>query len=145
MEADEVPPRNDSTLRNRVGFEQIQPSSTGVVFSNLLPEPESHEPGELDNRPQFSRNMLFRNRGDGTYAEIAQFSGLEATEWSWMPIFLDVDLDGYEDVLVPNGFERDSMNRDHEPGRRHGSSSSSSSSSSSILLIRGRGRGRKPG
>jgi hypothetical protein len=37
---------------------------------------------------------------------------LEATEWSWTPIFLDVDLDGFEDVLVSNGFERDGMNVD---------------------------------
>src|SRR5206468_5570803 len=33
-------------------------------------------------------------------------SGLDATEWSWTPIFLDVDLDGWEDLLVSNGQER---------------------------------------
>ena len=75
-------------------------------------KPEVAGIGEIENRPQFPRNMLFLNRGDGTYAEIAQFSGLEATEWSWTPIFLDVDLDGYEDLLVSNGFERDGMNVD---------------------------------
>ncbi|MCP5517292.1 MAG: VCBS repeat-containing protein [Verrucomicrobiales bacterium] len=69
-------------------------------------------PGAIDNRPQNSRNMLFLNRGDGAYAEIAQFSGLDASEWSWTPVFLDVDLDGYEDLLIPNGFERDNMNLD---------------------------------
>jgi hypothetical protein len=56
--------------------------------------------------------MLLLHRGDGTYAEIAQFAGLEASEWSWSPIFLDVDLDGYEDLLVANGFIRDNMNLD---------------------------------
>jgi hypothetical protein len=61
---------------------------------------------------QYPRNTLFLNRGDGTYAEIAQYAGLEASEWSWAPIFLDVDLDGYEDVLVPTGFVRDNMNMD---------------------------------
>ncbi len=63
-------------------------------------------------RIQYPRNTLFLNRGDGTYAEIAQYAGLEASEWSWSPIFLDVDLDGYEDVLIPNGFVRDNMNLD---------------------------------
>ena len=63
-------------------------------------------------RPQYPRNMLYLNRGDGTWAEIAQYAGLEASEWSWAPIFLDVDLDGYEDFLAPNGFERDNMNVD---------------------------------
>jgi enediyne biosynthesis protein E4 len=75
-------------------------------------KPESLPIGEIANRPQYPRNMLYLNRGDGTYAEIAQFSGLDATEWSWTPLFLDVDLDGYEDLLVSNGFERDGMNVD---------------------------------
>src|SRR5262249_46933360 len=53
--------------------------------------------GITSDRPQVGRNTLFLNRGDGTYAEIAQFSGIDASEWSWCPVFLDVDLDGYED------------------------------------------------
>ncbi len=68
--------------------------------------------GDITARPQYPRNTLLWNRGDGTYAEIAQFAGLEASEWSWNPVLLDVDLDGYEDVLVPNGFVRDNMNLD---------------------------------
>jgi enediyne biosynthesis protein E4 len=75
-------------------------------------KPETLPIGEIANRPQYPRNMLYLNRGDGTYAEIAHFSGLDATEWSWTPLFLDVDLDGYEDLLVSNGFERDGMNVD---------------------------------
>jgi hypothetical protein len=67
---------------------------------------------EISGRPQYPRNTLFLNRGDGTYAEIAHYAGIEASEWSWAPIFLDVDLDGYEDLLIPNGFERDNMNVD---------------------------------
>ncbi len=66
----------------------------------------------IESRPQYPRNTLFLNRGDGTYAEIAQVAGLEATEWSWTPVFLDVDLDGFEDLLISNGFERDGMNVD---------------------------------
>lgn len=75
-------------------------------------KPELLPIGVIDNRPQYPRNMLFLNRGDGTYGEIACLSGVEATEWAWTPIFLDVDLDGYEDLLVANGFERDNMNMD---------------------------------
>ena len=68
--------------------------------------------GAVDIRPQYKRNTLFLGRGDGTYAEIAQFAGLDATEWSWMPLFIDVDLDGYEDLLVTTGHTRDSLNAD---------------------------------
>ncbi len=68
--------------------------------------------GEVDNRPQVWRNTLHANRGDGTFAEIAQYAGIEASNWSWMPLFLDVDLDGFEDVLIPNGQMRDFQNVD---------------------------------
>lgn len=54
-------------------------------------------------RPQVSRNTLFLNRGKGTYSEIANQSGVEASGWSWGVVFLDVDLDGYEDILITNG------------------------------------------
>lgn len=66
--------------------------------------------GEM--RLQFSRNTLQRNRGDGTFAEIAYFAGVEASDWSWGPVFFDVDLDGYEDLLVTNGQLRDFQNID---------------------------------
>src|SRR5207302_9112633 len=52
------------------------------------------------------------NRGDGTFAEATYYAGLEASEWSWGPIFLDVDLDGFEDILVTNGQLRDFQNID---------------------------------
>jgi enediyne biosynthesis protein E4 len=77
--------------------------------------------------PQSPRNSLHLARGDGTFAEVAHFAGLEGTEWSWTPVFLDVDLDGYDDVLVSNGFERDFMSgdanrrlreREHQAGPR---------------------------
>jgi hypothetical protein len=68
--------------------------------------------GAIENRPQYSRNTLFLNRGDGTYAEIAQYSGVEASDWTWCPVFLDVDLDGYEDLLLVTGHLRDAQNID---------------------------------
>ena len=63
--------------------------------------------GRIDNRPYYPRNTLFLNSGDGDYSEIAYYSGVSASDWSWCPIFLDVDLDGYEDLLISTGFERD--------------------------------------
>src|SRR5882724_9894997 len=68
--------------------------------------------GAIDNRPQVMRNTLFQNRGDGTFAEIANYASLAASEWSWSPIFLDVDLDGYEDVLIPAGHTKDVQDLD---------------------------------
>ena len=61
------------------------------------------DPGYIDDRPQIRRNTLFLNRGDGTFAEIANYAGPAASDWTWCVAFLDVDLDGYEDLLVANG------------------------------------------
>jgi hypothetical protein len=74
--------------------------------------PERLRPGETDNRPQYSRNTLFLSHGDGTYAQVAEYSGVHASEWSWTPIFLDVDLDGLEDLIISTGLERDAMHAD---------------------------------
>ncbi|HSA03085.1 MAG TPA: VCBS repeat-containing protein, partial [Candidatus Paceibacterota bacterium] len=68
--------------------------------------------GQIEDRPQYSRNTLFWNRGDGAYAEIAHFSGIAASEWTWCPAFLDVDLDGFEDLLCVTGHVRDAQNID---------------------------------
>ncbi len=69
-------------------------------------------PGLAYDRLQVSRNTLLLNRGDATFAEIAHFAGLEASDWAWQPVFLDVDLDGFEDILVANGVLRDFQNAD---------------------------------
>jgi len=68
--------------------------------------------GEYNNRPMYNRNSLFLNRGDDTYAEISYYSGLQASEWSWATRFMDVTLDGYEDILVNTGFRLDLQNLD---------------------------------
>src|SRR5262249_10368249 len=53
------------------------------------------------------QNTLLLNRGDGTYAEIASLAGLPASDWSWSPVFLDVDLDAQDDLLITAGHLRD--------------------------------------
>jgi hypothetical protein len=79
---------------------------------------------KIDERPQYNRNTLFYGSPDGSFVEAALFAGVAATDWTWSPIFLDVDLDGYEDLLVTNGFEFDVMDEDsrneiRDAGRRY--------------------------
>lgn len=76
--------------------------------------PEPPVLGGLTDRPQTLRNTLFHNRGDGTFAEIAAFAGLTASEWAWQPLFIDVDLDGYEDLLITAGYPHDVQDMDAE-------------------------------
>jgi hypothetical protein len=59
---------------------------------------------------QLKRNVLQLNRGDGTYAESPTCAALRPGVVGRR--CFDVDLDGYEDVLVAAGYDRDSMNGD---------------------------------
>ena len=54
-------------------------------------------------RPEVTHNTLHVARDDGTFAEVAAFAGVACSEWSWSALFLDVDLDGWEDLLVATG------------------------------------------
>lgn len=63
-------------------------------------------------RPEVIQNTLHVNRGDGTYAEIAHFAEVAASEWTWSAAFMDVDLDGFEDLLITNGNEHDVLDAD---------------------------------
>ena len=68
--------------------------------------------GEIENRPQYMHNTLFLNRGDQTFSEISQYSNTHASEWSWGTIFMDVDLDGHEDILIATGHMFDVQDSD---------------------------------
>jgi hypothetical protein len=70
--------------------------------------------GQIDDRPQIERNTLFVSRGDGSYAELAQYGGVQASEWSWGVVFVDVDLDGFEDMLITTGHDFDTQDADAE-------------------------------
>ncbi|MDB4889108.1 MAG: ASPIC/UnbV domain protein [Gemmatimonadetes bacterium] len=68
--------------------------------------------GLTKDRGQWMQNTLQLARGDGTWAQAADFAGVSATDWSWGSAFLDVDLDGYEDLLVVNGHRWDIRDAD---------------------------------
>ena len=63
-------------------------------------------------RAQWMRNMLHVNRGDGSWAQVADFAGVSASDWTWGSAFLDVDLDGWEDLLAVNGHRWDIRDAD---------------------------------
>jgi hypothetical protein len=56
--------------------------------------------------PQYARNTLQLNRGRGRFSDIGYLAGVQATDWSWAPLFADLDNDGRKDLLVTNGIYR---------------------------------------
>ena len=58
--------------------------------------------------PQYARNTLQLNRGlgGGRFSEIGYLAGVAATDWSWAPLFADLDNDGFKDLFISNGIYR---------------------------------------
>ncbi|MEO0900294.1 MAG: VCBS repeat-containing protein [Bacteroidota bacterium] len=92
-----------------------------VFIADMYPEDRAHEkmmmPGTDYNRfryilkagyePQYSRNTLQYNNGNGTFSDIGQLAGVHKTDWSWSPLIADFDNDGLKDLFISNGFYRD--------------------------------------
>jgi enediyne biosynthesis protein E4 len=66
---------------------------------------------------QYPRNALQINLGTDAqgapfFAEVAQFAGVDATDWSWSPLLADFDLDGLKDIFITNGIKKRGNNLD---------------------------------
>lgn len=73
------------------------------VYENMVKNGRHH---------QYMRNMLQINNGDGTFSEVGQLAGISNTDWSWAALFADLDLDGFQDIIVTNGFKRNFTDND---------------------------------
>ena len=62
---------------------------------------------------QFPRNVLQRNMGAETFAEISRIAGVDGSEWSWAALFFDMDNDGLKDLYISNGIHKDLLDRDY--------------------------------
>lgn len=65
-----------------------------------------------DFHHQLQKNCLQLNNGDGTFSEIADYAGVEATDWSWGALSFDFDNDGWKDIYVCNGISKDLTDQD---------------------------------
>ena len=62
---------------------------------------------------QYMKNVLQLNSGQGQmFSEIANYAGIEATDWSWSPLLADYDNDGSKDLYITNGYMREVTDND---------------------------------
>jgi hypothetical protein len=65
-----------------------------------------------DFHHQFLQNTLQLNTKHNKFIDIANYSGVNASEWSWGALMFDADNDGYNDIYICNGIYRDLTNQD---------------------------------
>jgi hypothetical protein len=49
-------------------------------------------------------NTLLENAGDGTFRDVSASANVTMGRWAWGSQFADINNDGWEDLLVANGF-----------------------------------------
>ncbi|MXW15562.1 MAG: VCBS repeat-containing protein [Rhodothermaceae bacterium] len=98
--------------------DMLSSSYTERQRQHFVIPPEVLTMGDIRARPQEMQNMLLLNRSDSTYAEIARWSGVAATGWTWSSAFTDVDLDGWPDLLLTTGHAYDAMDADAQIAAR---------------------------
>ena len=66
---------------------------------------------------QYMQNMLQLNNGmlhDSLpdFSNVSRLAGVATTDWSWGPLFADLDNDGWKDIFISNGTRREINNKD---------------------------------
>lgn len=91
-------PEDDQRLKQNVRFEDYD------IYS---------QKGRVGLHHQLMSNMLHLNNGNSSFSEIAQFSGTDATDWSWGALIFDLNNDGWKDIFVCNGMYLDVNDQDY--------------------------------
>lgn len=80
-----------SSAGNRIAYQRnFNTQATGQIRSDL----QRHARG----------NSLFRNTGKGTFEDVSIDTGVTMGRWAWSSNFVDLNNDGWEDIVVANGF-----------------------------------------
>ncbi|MEL6559590.1 MAG: FG-GAP-like repeat-containing protein [Bacteroidota bacterium] len=68
---------------------------------------------------QVMQNVLQLNTGilqngeTPKFSDVSKVSGISSTDWSWAPLFADLDNDGKKDIFISNGTRREINNKDY--------------------------------
>ncbi len=89
-------PEGDERLKNTTTFETFDTHQRKL---------------QNDYYYQYMQNTLQLNVGN-SFSEVANYSGVSGTDWSWGALLFDMDNDGNRDIYVCNGIYHDLTNQD---------------------------------
>ncbi|QED37284.1 CRTAC1 family protein [Antarcticibacterium arcticum] len=90
-------PEDDERLKNTSEFERYD------LYKRKL---------DSDFYHQYMQNTLQLNNTNNTFSEIAFYSGVAETDWSWGALIFDMNNNGFKDIFVSNGILHDLTNQD---------------------------------
>lgn len=71
-------------------------------------QPDFQSEGTREAIAAFQRmadgNTLLRNNKDGSFADVSSAAHVGVGRWAWGSLFADINNDGWEDIIVANGF-----------------------------------------
>ena len=94
------------TLDPKLAHIMPQVASMGAAVSVVDFDRDGHAGPLRDQQPEGSQNRLYRNRGDGTFEDVAERAGPGRPQPArdaaspWAPVWGDYDNDGFEDLLL---------------------------------------------
>jgi hypothetical protein len=96
---------------NRDGWMDIYVGNMWSSAGQRIAYQRHFQPGaSAETRSSFQRhargNTLFANRGPGTpgFSDVSESAAITLGRWAWTSLFTDLNNDGWEDVVVANGF-----------------------------------------
>jgi hypothetical protein len=94
---------------NRDGWLDLYVSNMFSSAGNRISEQaQFQQVADPQTRAAFRRhargNTLYLNRQDGTFSDVSIEAGVVLGRWAWGSLFGDLNNDGWEDLLVANGF-----------------------------------------
>jgi len=81
-------------------------ASMSTEVFNMLVDAGAHR--------QYMTNTLQVNTGLGSFSDIGNMAGVSSTDWSWASLIVDIDNDGWKDIIVSNGIKKDVDNNDYK-------------------------------
>ncbi|WP_420581710.1 VCBS repeat-containing protein [Reichenbachiella sp.] len=99
----------DMVSEDNYGIKTSMPSMNPELFSKRLAQGFHH---------QYMYNTLQRNTTYNANDRVPRFTdagrlaGITNTGWSWAPLMVDFDNDGWKDIFITNGIKRDFRNND---------------------------------
>ena len=93
---------------DRDGWMDFYVSNMWSSAGQRITTQEKFKPGAPEVKQRLQRfaqgNSLLRNRGRGEFESVPDAAGAAIGRWAWGSQFVDFNNDGWQDLVVANGF-----------------------------------------